>query len=58
VLYIRIDKYPEIRRELKKIMAELDLDSYVDFLKMVCDLYREYPYLFREYASSRSRFVY
>ena len=53
IIYVRADRYPELPYELKKMMAELNIDSYAELLKIVVDLYRENPLLFKDFVSGR-----
>lgn len=53
ILYIRMDRYPELINELKRMMAELELDSYAEFIKLVIELYRYNPALFKDFVAGR-----
>jgi len=53
VIYVRIDRYPELRDELKKIMVELKVDTYAEILKLFVDAYKEMPLFFKDLASGR-----
>ncbi len=58
IMFIRIDRYPDLKKELKKIMLELDIDSYAELLKLFADAYKENPLFFKDVAVGRKlRFI-
>ncbi len=52
-IFIRIDRYPQLRKELKKIMIELDIDTYAELLKLFVDAYKENPVFFQDIRRDR-----
>jgi len=57
VLFIRIDRDPEIYKELNIIKAQLGVRSYAELLRIFIDAFKDNPDYFMRYKEGRFKFI-
>lgn len=52
-IIIRIDRYPDLYRRVRRIMADYDIDTYAELLNLLVTAFEDNPIYFIKYKARR-----